>query len=113
MNINYNGAKLQIGEKEIFFPETICQVKYDEKNVYILLDIPEKKEFCYDDFHNIYGYSLDGEKIWQIGIRPKGDDIVYTMIGIDDTFLYANDFVGRRYSVDKNTGEINGMRIVK
>lgn len=45
MNINFNGAKLQIGEKEIFFPETICQVKYDEKNVYILLDIPEKKNF--------------------------------------------------------------------
>ena len=67
----------------------------------------------YDDFHNVYCYSTEGIKIWQIGIRPKGDKAVYTMINSDDSFLYANDFFGRRYYVDKNTGNIKGMEITK
>ncbi len=38
---------------------------------------------------------------------------VYTMINFDDKYLYANDFMGRRYYIDKNTGEIQGMMIAK
>lgn len=52
-------------------------------------------------------------KIWQIGVRPKGNPTVYTMINFDDKYLYANDFMGRRYYIDKNTGEIQGMMIAK
>ena len=54
-----------------------------------------------------------GRKIWQIGVRPKGNPTVYTMINFDDKYLYANDFMGRRYYIDKNTGEIQGMMIAK
>ena len=49
----------------------------------------------------------------RIGVRPKGKPTVYTMINFDDKYLYANDFMGRRYYIDKNTGEIQGMMIAK
>ena len=35
----------------------------------------------------------------------------YTMI--DDTYLYANDFFGRRYTIEKNSGLIKDIKIVK
>lgn len=51
--------------------------------------------------------------MWQIGVRTIGNETVYTMISFDNKYLYANDFMGRRYYVDKNTGEIQGMMIAK
>lgn len=105
--------RLYIGEKELIFSENIYQFKKDNDKIYILLDIPSKEELSYDDFHNVYCYSMGGTKLWQIGLRPKGDEAVYTMINFDDSFLYANDFLGRRYSVNKNTGEIKSMIITK
>ena len=112
-NIEYRENKLYIGETEILFTDKIQQVKYENDKVFILLDIPAKQELTYDDFHNVYCYSMDGTKVWTIGIRPKGDKAVYTMINVDDSYLYANDFLGRRYYVDKNTGDIKDMKITK
>lgn len=111
--IEFRDNRICIGEVEVFFTEKIDQVKVEGEKVFILLNIPSKQELTYDDFHNVYCYSIDGAKIWQIGIRPKGDKAVYTMINLDDSFLYANDFLGRRYYVDKNTGNIRDMKIVK
>lgn len=48
-----------------------------------------------------------------IGQRPKGDDTVFTMININDSVLYANDFLGRRFSVNKESGMIENMNITK
>lgn len=112
-NIEYKDNKLFIGDIEILFTEKIQQIRCDNDKIFILLDIPQKTEFIYDDYHNVYCYSMNGTKIWQIGIRPKGDKAVYTMINADDTYLFANDFLGRRYYIDKNTGNINKMEITK
>jgi len=111
--INIRENSLYIDEQEITFSDNIEQIKVDNDNIYVLLDIPPKEELSYDDFHNVFCYSGDGKRIWQIGIRPKGDEAVYTMISFDDDFLYANDFLGRRYSVDKYTGQIRSMRVTK
>lgn len=35
-------------------------------------------------FHNIFCYSIRGKREWQIGVRQKGDEAVYTMIGFDN-----------------------------
>jgi hypothetical protein len=79
----------------------------------VLLSISSRKELNYDDYHNIYSYNSDGEKMWQVGQRPKGDDTVFTMINIIDSVLYANDFLGRRFSVNKENGMIEDMNVTK
>lgn len=98
---------------EIQFSERIQHVLCDGEGIFILLDIPPKKEFVYDDFHNVFCYSICGKMLWQIGMRPNGDDAVYTMINLDSTYLYANDFLGRRYYINKNTGSIENIVITK
>ncbi|MEG1848068.1 MAG: hypothetical protein RRX92_02935 [Lachnospiraceae bacterium] len=113
MKIRYENKSLYIENQEISFKDNIFQIKIDDDKIYVLLDIPSKRELVYDDFHNVYCYSTKGEKKWQIGVKPKGDEAVYTMIGIDNDFLYANDFMGRRYTVEKRTGNIIGMVVTK
>ena len=88
-------------------------MKIEDDKIYVLLDIKPKEKLTYDDFNNVFCYSGKGRKICQRGVRPKGNPTVYTMINFDDKYLYANDFMGRRYYIDKNTGEIQGMMIAK
>jgi hypothetical protein len=109
--ITFSGKILNFGRKQVEFTDEIDQIKIDDHRIYVLLDIPLRQELSFDDFHNVFCYSTNGEKLWQIGDRPIDDEEVYTMFNFDDGFVYANDFLGRRYSVDKNTGEIRGMII--
>jgi len=56
-------------------------------------------------------YSLQGAvSKWFISLSTVK---LTTTINFDEDFLYVNDFMGRRYSVDKNTGEIKSMRGTK
>ena len=112
-NISFDKNILYIGDKNIVFEDEIFQVKIEDEKIYVLLDIKPKEKLTYDDCNNVFCYSGKGRKIWQIGVRPKGNPTVYTMINFDDKYLYANDFMGRRYYIDKNTGEIQGMMIAK
>lgn len=111
--ISYNGNYIEINRKKVVFNDNIYQVIENFNKIYILLDIPFSKELSYDDYHNIYCYSINGDRLWQIGVRPKCDDAIYTMINLDDYCLYANDFLGRRYKVNTETGQIEGMSIAK
>lgn len=113
MNITYRDNIVYFIQKKIIFPDRIFQIKQDNDKVFILFDILAKDELTYNDYHNVYCYTDKGDKIWQIGVRPKGDKAVYTMINIDDTYLYANDFLGRRYAIDKGSGLIKDIKIVK
>lgn len=112
-NIKIDNNLLYIGDVLITFNNKIMQYKTDSDKIFILLFITPKKEFSYDDYHNIYCYNYMGKKIWQIGPRSKGDDTVYTMINLIDSVLYANDFLGRRFVVNKENGTIGNMNITK
>jgi hypothetical protein len=113
MKVSYEKNILIIGEKKIVFSDMIYQIKEESNKIYVLLDINPKETLSYNDYHNVYCYSVDGIKLWQIGKRPKGDSAVFTMINIDELYLYANDFLGRRCLVNKNNGNIEGMTISK
>jgi len=104
---------LYIGDVKIPFANRIMQLKKDEDKIFILLHIPPKKELEYDDCHNIYCYDCTGKEVWQIGQRPKGDDTVFTMINLIESVLYANDFLGRRFSINKENGIVENMNITK
>lgn len=111
--IKYLNNELFIEDKKINFKYNIQQLKQDETNVYILLDIPQKNSYDYNDFHNVYAYSKNGNKLWQIGSRQVGDNDIYTLINLLENEFYATDFSGRRYRVNKETGEPNRMQVVK
>ncbi|MCO7127665.1 hypothetical protein NIE88_18125 [Sporolactobacillus shoreicorticis] len=108
MNVKYEGNKVYINKNVLIkLKYNIYQLLEEDGNLYILLDIPHGKKLDYDDFHNIYCYSIDGQIKWQIGKRNLGDNVVYTMIRLKNNKLYANDFLGRRYEVSKVTGTVN------
>jgi len=83
-NISFDKNILYIGDKNIVFEDEIFQVKIEDDKIYVLLDIKPKEKLTYDDCNNVFCYSGKGRKIWQIGVRPKGNPTVYTMINFDD-----------------------------
>lgn len=113
IEMSFSNNILYLGNAVIPFENKIIQIKNEDDRVFVLLSIPPKKELSYDDCHNVYCYDIDGKMMWQIGQRPKGDGTVFTMINIIESVLYANDFHGRRISINKNTGMIEKMNITK
>ncbi|MFC6335085.1 hypothetical protein ACFP56_20835 [Paenibacillus septentrionalis] len=103
---------IYIENVQITFENNIMQVKNEGDRIFVLLSIPPKKTLSYDDCHNIYCYS-EGQRMWQVGQRLNGDDTVFTMINLIDSVLYAHDFLGRRFSVNKENGMIDKMNITK
>lgn len=97
--INHMNNKLIFENQEYTFEYPIQTLREDKNYVYVLLDIPAKQEYTFDDFHNIYAFSYTGERKWQIGERPVGDNDVYTLINVKEGVLYATDFSGRKYKV--------------
>ncbi|MBC1899832.1 hypothetical protein [Listeria seeligeri] len=115
IKINYIKNKLIFENQEYTFEYPIQVLREDEdKNyVYVLLDIPAKQEYTFDDFHNVYTFSYNGERKWQIGKRPIGDNDIYTLINVKEGTLYATDFSGRKYKVCEENGIPEKMEIVK
>lgn len=111
--VKFKDNILYIGDVKVSFDTKIMQMKSEEDKIFVLLNITPKKELSYDDCHNVYCYNSEGKILWQIGKRPKGDTTVFTMINIVESVIYVNDFLGRRYSVNKNNGIIEKMNISK
>ncbi|MDT0000733.1 hypothetical protein QJV15_07640 [Listeria cossartiae subsp. cayugensis] len=111
--INHINNKLIFGNQEYIFEYPIQILREDENQVYVLLDIPAKQEYTFDDFHNVYAFSYNGERKWQIGKRPIGDNDIYTLINVKEGILYAKDFSGRKYKVCEENGIPEKMQIVK
>ncbi|EKK2421249.1 hypothetical protein PMG81_002615 [Listeria monocytogenes] len=111
--ITHMNNKLIFENQEYTFEYPIQTLREDKNHVYILLDIPANQEYTFDDFHNIYAFSYTGERKWQIGERPVGDNDVYTLINVKEGILYATDFSGRKYKVCEKNGIPEKMEIVK
>lgn len=112
--IDYYKNIVIFNQKKVGFQYDIMQLAIDNENVFILLKVPfNNQEFGYDEYHNVYCYNLKGDKIWQIGKRAKemDDDIVFVMINIKNDKLYATDFLGRRFLINKLTGNIDSSKI--
>ncbi|GAM92018.1 hypothetical protein LmNIHS28_00110 [Listeria monocytogenes] len=111
--ITHMNNKLIFENQEYTFEYPIQTLREDKNHVYVLLDIPANQEYTFDDFHNIYAFSYTGERKWQIGERPVGDNDVYTLINVKEGILYATDFSGRKYKVCEKNGIPEKMEIVK
>lgn len=85
--ITHMNNKLIFENQEYTFEYPIQTLREDKNHVYVLLDIPANQEYTFDDFHNIYAFSYTGERKWQIGERPVGDNDVYTLINVKEGIL--------------------------
>ena len=87
-------------------------VEYSEC-VIVLLSI----SFTKNDINNIYCVNKFGKVVWQSEdlnlLYPNIKNLPYEQMGIKDNILYTSDFYGRSYSIDLDTGKINGCNIVK
>lgn len=111
--VRFHDNLLYLGKTIVSFEKKIMEIINDGDRIFVLLSFPMNQETSYDDCHNLYCYDYKGNRQWQVGERTKGSDTVFTMIRIFDSVLYATDFFGRRYSVDKDSGELMAMQIVK
>jgi hypothetical protein len=104
---------LFIDSKKIKFDFNIRKVIEYFDRVIILLNIPYTK----NDINNIYCIDRSGKIVWQSEdlntIYPNIKNLPYEQMGIKDNTLYASDFYGRSYSINLDTGKIEGCHIVK
>jgi hypothetical protein len=113
-NVKWNSNILTIGDKIITFKYPIQEIVVGEQQVFVLIETPlNMKQYDYDDLHNVYCYSYDGNKLWQIGSNSVGNDDMYVGLTENESKLFVNDFLGRRFRVDKNTGKLSDMTFAK
>jgi len=114
-NIQFDDKTLSIDKNiQISFKYKISQVLYNDRLLFILLEIPNTVSMGYDEAHNVFAYNYNGDFVWQIGSRKMMDNTDYVLITLEDeNNLYATDYLGRRFKVNSITGEVSEMRIVK
>ena len=86
-------------------------VQYKEKFI-VLLGIP----FNRTEINNIYCLDAQAKLIWQsedLSTRyPELKNLLpYEQIGIKDDTIFASDFYGRNYTINVDSGKIEGFNI--
>ncbi len=72
-----------------------------------------------EELSNVFAVDKEGKTIWQIkNVQPKDnmEYIVSPMVGInlsEDNHLFATDLMGRKFRVNKETGKLQGIEVVK
>ncbi|WP_273450634.1 hypothetical protein [Streptococcus ferus] len=106
------GNELYMNDKSVAFSSEISKFIVSGDVVVVLLKIPQGKKITIDDCLNLYGLNFNGEIIWQVELVSKGlsSQFQYSPIvniaETDDKQLIAVDFMGRRFEVNKYTGQM-------
>lgn len=105
-----------IGDRKVKTKYSVKKIiKYENFN-YVLLKIP-RVDLGYDELNNVFCYDTQGNIVWQIDnnmpscVKSK-EQIPYIDLEIIDGLLYATDFWGRRFLVERTTGKLLDIKIV-
>ena len=111
MNISYNGNSLRVNNKSVSFPFDIDKVLVEDEFIFVLLDIPTRKEYR-NYAENIYGLR-QGEIIWQVEnpriVYPENNFTPFVGISLSDGRLTGTDFYGLTCIINKKTGKLEGQ----
>lgn len=111
--VKVNGNELSIDSKTIKFKYDIRDIKVVNNQVIVLLSIP----FNVNEVDNIYAVSLEAKINWRVEslnlINPKGNNLPYENMFLNNEGLTATDFYGRRYFINTMNGAIIKKDIVK
>lgn len=102
---------LSYGQKSISFNTEIHQIIYDNETAYIVLSKFTAPKTTVDYLvDNIYCIDKDLNILWQVcDIKGKVSPIYYDhIVKIDDRFIYADEFMGKKHIIDKRTGHLKG-----
>ena len=82
------------------------------------LDIPTTGFLTDNDFKNVYAIDVKGKIKWQIqNVRPVNNPnfqfAPIVNIQVLDDNLFVTDFMGRKYNVDIDTGNMNLKTVTK
>lgn len=102
---------LSYGKKTISFNTEIHQIICSNKTAYIVLSKFTASKTAVDYLmNNIYCVDKDLNILWQVcDIKGKVSPIYYDhIVKMDDRFIYADEFMGKRCAIDKKTGHLKG-----
>jgi len=105
-----------IGDRKVKTKYSVKKIIKFENFSYVLLKIP-RVDLEYDELNNVFCYDAQGNLVWQIDnsmpscVKSK-EQIPYIDLEIIDGLLYATDFWGRRFLVERTTGKLLDIKIV-
>lgn len=102
---------LSYGKKSNSFNTAIHQIICSNETAYIVLSkIVAPKTVVEYLVNNIYCVDKDLNILWQVcDIKGKVSPIYYDhIVKMDDRFIYAEEFMGKKYIIDRRTGHLKG-----
>ena len=138
--LNVVEQRIFINNREIHFKGKIEALAISPDKIFVVIDMPSKAKVeeqnnfikkynlnivpqAYSDsdiFNNTYCYDYEGNLLWQIK-PPYFKDFPkfgqYPIVGVDydekKNKFYATDFMGRRFDVNLETGELMSFTTTK
>ena len=108
MTRQYDGKTLTLGERKYEMPFEIRQLLEAGPLAFVLLSVPGGS----DEVRNVYGYR-GTEEAWQVESLdekyPARKNLPFESIRLTEEGLLGNDFYGRRYLIEPETGKILGQ----
>ncbi|ANK59909.1 hypothetical protein [Loigolactobacillus backii] len=108
--ISYINNELTVNEHKLIFDYDVAQYRCDGEQVFVRLEIPTGIKLTRSAVRNVFAISRTGQIIWRLPIPvlkefPKFSPLPITSIFLKDEALFATDFMGRIFRLNKNTGE--------
>ena len=109
---------LNINNIAVQFTGNIAEFKEINQQIIVRLDIPTTGFLTDNDFKNVYAIDVKGKIKWQIqNVRPVNNPnfqcAPIVNIQVLDDNLFVTDFMGRKYNVDIDTGNMNLKTVAK
>ncbi len=106
INAEYIDNKLTAFGKSIEFKNKIVELKENDNCLFVRLLVVPGQELNENTLSNVYA-----------NVAPKGNNVYICapLVGMDieENDLFVTDFMGRRFEVNQENGELNQVRIVK
>ncbi|MWV55912.1 hypothetical protein [Streptococcus zhangguiae] len=117
-NIVIDENLIKLNGVENVFNYPIAEVKQIGTLYIVRLAIPMNISLDKEDFNNVYCMDNTGKIIWQIQNIQPVDCPEFTiapivLINLNESQLFVTDFMGRKYEVKLQTGEMELKRITK
>lgn len=119
IKFEYNNNELIISGKEIKFQHNISELKSNATHIFLRLEIPTGQKLTEEELCNVVAIDGFGNIEWRIKNIPPEDNQNYIcapIVGMNlnemDT-LFVTDFMGRKFQVNQENGELKQIEIVK
>lgn len=118
-NVQVKENKLIIDDTKVVFSQNIAELQKIDDTFIVRLEIPTNKSLTNNDFKNVYAVTSEGFIKWQIkNEKPENypnfhlSPLVKIYVDSQNN-LFVTDFMGRRYLVDLNLGNLTIEDITK